>query len=681
MARDADVTELKELYDTAKKLLATITKITEESSRNSDYTSKTEGSYTRMVGLYQDLDAVETRTAKARLKFANERLAIIEREYQEADAARQKELETQAIQLRGLKNRAAAELESHKTTARESNERLKIEDELLKRRKANLQAALDSGLSAEEAAKTAETIYQEQSALADKETGTTLDQAKSAQFLGGKLDSLIRKVDDGNTLAKAAGIALRQMAGAVDGQIKAAVNTISQNQAKANTRLMGTGKTFENLLKQTTTTLAGSNIVKMDTMISNLNSMIDQGIVYNLEQRAFLASISENVSSTFRATAELNRLIRLQQADSTQARMGLSALLNETLAGVFKDSSYMNSMYDTISAAILDTETQLSTSQAVEFEYIVQKWLGSLYSVGASESALNKIAQGINYLGTGNISALTGDSTLNTLLALSAGRANLEYSQILTDGLTSEKTNKLMKSMVEYLKEISAEENKVLKTQYANLFGIGISDLSSFGNLTQTDIDNIFLDTRSAGQLQQKLSDNIKTIYNRMSLITQVQNIKSNLLYGTGLDFANDPISYFLYDLTSMLGDLKVGGTVELNPFGVGISGNIFDLMKEGMAITEPSNSNSYSGYVGGASNSDIEKTTLSDQANKQAENKEVVQQTSTDKTFNDLYEALFGTSDRKYVDVNIVRIGDSPLMDNLPVTVTNIQDISNYDR
>ena len=45
----------------------------------------------------------------------------------------------------------------------------------------------------------------------------------------------------------------------------------------------------------------------------------------------------------------------------------------------------------------------MSANASIEFEYIVQKWLGSLYSLGLSQQTVTQIATGLNALGTGDV--------------------------------------------------------------------------------------------------------------------------------------------------------------------------------------------------------------------------------------------------------------------------------------
>ena len=166
--------------------------------------------------------------------------------------------------------------------------------------------------------------------------------------------------------------------------------------------------------------------------MDNLASMVDQGIVFNVEQRAFLQTISDNIARTFdAANGTLLRLIKIQQADSTAARLGMEAYMTQFLNKLFKNTEYLGSsggggLADSVSSALFEATSQLGVQAGFQLEYAVQKWLGSLSSVGISDTAVNNLATAIGYLGSGNIAALTNDTAMQNLLAISAARANLD---------------------------------------------------------------------------------------------------------------------------------------------------------------------------------------------------------------------------------------------------------------
>jgi len=111
--------------------------------------------------------------------------------------------------------------------------------------------------------------------------------------------------------------------------------------------------------------------------------------------------------------------------------------------------------------------------------------------LGASQNAIQQIATGLGYLGSGNVNALAGNQGLQSLLAISASRAGLDYAELLTSGLNGSDTNRLLEAMVKYLAEIAdtTEQNKVVTSSYGNIFGLALSDIKSFQNMSSSVAD------------------------------------------------------------------------------------------------------------------------------------------------------------------------------------------------
>ena len=64
--------------------------------------------------------------------------------------------------------------------------------------------------------------------------------------------------------------------------------------------------------------------------MKNINKAVESGISYNVAQRAFLETIKDDIAKTFNAfDSTLLQIIRVQQADSTAARLGMEATLNQ----------------------------------------------------------------------------------------------------------------------------------------------------------------------------------------------------------------------------------------------------------------------------------------------------------------------------------------------------------------
>lgn len=346
-----------------------------------------------------------------------------------------------------------------------------------------------------------------------------------------------------------------------------AVNMASEYLGKIDARLQGSGmstdgrSSYGEYISAMTSTFATSPFVKQESLLKNISDIVGQGIAFNVEERALVATLAEKMVTTFDALdASLTRLVRIQGADLTYSSMGSEALLTQFLNTNFKDTSYLNSLYDSVSSAVLDASAQLDYQSAIGFNYAVQKWLGSLYSVGMSESGVSTIAQGLNYLATGNVDALGGNTQLQTLLALSAKNAGLDYASILRTGLNADNTNMLLESMVEYLKGIYGSiDNNVVKSAWSNIAGLNITDLRALSNLSSGEIAAISASNTNFGTSTEEFKRQLGLVQGRTTLAERFSNLGSNAILSFGNSMVNlDNIYPYL---GWMLGD-AIGGTL-----------------------------------------------------------------------------------------------------------------------
>lgn len=485
------------------------------------------------------------------------------------------------------------------------------------------------------------------------------------------------------------------------------IQTYGTYQSKINTRLQGSGNSWNGFfgiggIESKIKNSIGTNpYVKLQAVMDNVVKATEAGIANNVEQRAFLETISENIASTFDAfDANLLRVIRVQQADSTAARLGMEAGLTNFLNNYFKDNSYLNSAFDTVSQNLFEATSQLTAEKAVGVEYQIQKWLGSLYSVGFSDSAVSKISQALGYLGSGNISALSSDSTMQNLMVMAMNKANLSYGDLMSSGLTESTTNSLLKSMVEYLEEIANSDNKIVKSQYAEVFGMTVSDLEAAKNLTSS-IKDIAKSSMNYASSVGELYNQMNQLVSRVSVAGMMQNLYDNFNYSIGTSIASNPVTYALWQITSTIEDLTggiplptfsyIGNMVDLNTtvtnlmragiVGVstlggigsilsgisstfapssmlsklGISGSTAQRTARGKGLNRTSNIiNDVSGstYIGNSSGDDYYNQTLTsanDDVDKTISQKKAE---STDITLNNVHEYLLSVFDPKITEI-----------------------------
>lgn len=381
----------------------------------------------------------------------------------------------------------------------------------------------------------------------------------------------------------------------VSQEMKRAMSSYAKYQSVINTRLQGSGLSWQGTggitgisglggLQNALLTKVGINpYIKNEEMFNNLQKLVEQGIAFNLEQRTFLATISDKVAATFDAfDSNLSRIIRLQQADSTAARLGMEAYMTKFLNNMFSNTEYLNSSFDTVTQNLVEATSQMTTQMAVSFEYTTQKWLGSLASVGLSDSTISSLSEAIGYLATGNVTGMASSSMQN-LIVMAASKAGLDYAEMLTRGISLDETNTLLGSVVSYLQEIGSSTNQVVKNQYAQTFGVSVADLRAALNLNPNDLKKIAGTNLGYGGAITELGWQMLSIQNeRTSLAEKLSNVRDNAMYSVFSNIASNPALYALWEITDMIqgltGGINIPGTMFLD-----LNTTVENLMKLGI--------------------------------------------------------------------------------------------------
>ena len=89
---------------------------------------------------------------------------------------------------------------------------------------------------------------------------------------------------------------------------------------------------------------------------------------------AEIETIKDKIADTFEAAdASLVKLVRIQQADSTAARLGMESALTSFLNNMYETTEYMEQAANSIRANIYEASALMEAEKATEFEYQVQK--------------------------------------------------------------------------------------------------------------------------------------------------------------------------------------------------------------------------------------------------------------------------------------------------------------------
>lgn len=359
--------------------------------------------------------------------------------------------------------------------------------------------------------------------------------------------------------------------------INQGISTYSKYQLGISARLQGyrgnEGDVFSQVEKNLINAVGVTPYFKTETMLNNLQALVEQGIASNIEQRAFLQTAKDGIATTFSANdTALLRIIRLQQSDSTAARLGMEAYLTRYLNNLVENTEYLQSTFDNVENALLEASSQMGASQATEFEYIVQKWLGALTGTGLSEATAHSIAQAVGYLGSGDIGSLS-NSNMQNLLVMSASKAGLNYSDLLTNGLNAYNTNKLLYAMADYMAGMSAGGNNVTKSQLAQTFGVSISDLTAAKQLSSS-FKSIYNNMMSYSGMYGELESQMGKLVQRTAISEMISNVGANAKFSLASSIASNPALNALWQITDMI----QGATNGINIPAVSVMGNMVDL-------------------------------------------------------------------------------------------------------
>ena len=414
----------------------------------------------------------------------------------------------------------------------------------------------------------------------EKKDERAIEKAQNAKNAQAAWLNFLDPSELGDKIGQAVANSVEQVAAQIAESLKKIdenIETFYEYQSVVEARLQGSQNSYKDALNKITKNVGISGLVSQKEVVKKLVDLSDKGVAYNLELRAFLATISDDIAQTFDAfDSNLMRLIRLQQSDTTSARLGMEASLTKLFNQYFADTSYLSDAADSVAQAIIEANSQLTRDMSIEFEYMVQKWLGSLYSLGMDSNTITTIAQGLNYLGTGNVEALNGNESLQSLFAMSASRAGISYADILTGGLDADTTNALLKSMVEYLKSIAnnTDNNQVTKSAYSNVFGFNISDLTAISSLSDQDIKNIYQRSLNYEGAMSELNYQTGQISSRIHLSQKMQTVIDNALMSASTEIADDAITYGTWMVLNIIEDLTGGIAIP----GVSVMGNMVDL-------------------------------------------------------------------------------------------------------
>lgn len=349
-------------------------------------------------------------------------------------------------------------------------------------------------------------------------------------------------------------------------QLNSKIENYVNAQEKMAYGLLGYSRKLSDINSTLNKAFAGNWLVKQESVFNNVSRLLQSGIVYNVEQRGFLQTLSDELGAQFQANnAALTRLVNLQREDSSENRLALEYSLKEFLNQSFENSQYIVNSFQRVSEALIEAQSLMTSQNAVALESTIQKWLGSLESVGMSSGTIGALATAIGQLGSGDVSGLA-QSGIGNLIMMGASQAGLSYADLLTRGVTGEDADKLIKGIVNYIISMGDQSSNVVKSEYAKIFGINVSDIVAARNLAQETT----LDTIEASGLHTDINYLLDNYGSLVPYAQKISNFGDNILTGTANNIAeNNYLLYSLSNLVSGIGADLLDGT-QVFGFNVG---------------------------------------------------------------------------------------------------------------
>lgn len=171
---------------------------------------------------------------------------------------------------------------------------------------------------------------------------------------------------------------------------------------------------------------------------------------------------------------------------------------------------------------------------------------------------------------------------------MSASRAGLNYADILQKGIDKSSLNKLMESMVGYLREIAQGtiDNKVVTSAFSNVFGMSVSDMSAVLNLTDSDIQNIYESQLSQKDMGKSLISGIGRIIKNTHISQLTNNLFDNVVTTASTGIGDNLPMYALYKTADFLQkngiDMNIP-FINVYGFGLDLETSIMQLVKTGV--------------------------------------------------------------------------------------------------
>lgn len=454
--------------------------------------------------------------------------------------------------------------DSQQSTERTAQTKQDI-DEVLSKYKKNKQLAKE--LRAYEAIldnSNLESIYEKKKRL-EKEAEEALHKQRLATLADETKTYKEKMIAAGEEIGSKISSALSTAGSTITKEIDSRLNEYIDKQTSIVAHLTGSNDSLDNVTSSLAK-LSGTGLVQQTAVYNNLSNLVKQGIVSNVEQKAFLQTLADDIDATFSASdGTLVRLINLQKEDLSANRLAIEYSLQEFLNQNYETSTYIQTAFQDVSNSLIEMQSLMTSSTAIKTESVIQSYLGSMFSSGMSDSTISSLANAINALGSGNTSDL--GSGVSNLILMAAARAGLSYSDMITNGLNESSTESLLQAIASYMAELGEYDSNVVKSQLASAFGVTVSDLVAARNFEASD---------PTGEVTSNIYDALLNGFNELvPVAAQISNVMENFMNTMAMSVASDSDYYLNYLITNKVADIAselFGGTsISLKLFGNGV--------------------------------------------------------------------------------------------------------------
>ncbi|MBQ3421455.1 MAG: hypothetical protein IJH34_07255, partial [Romboutsia sp.] len=111
--------------------------------------------------------------------------------------------------------------------------------------------------------------------------------------------------------------------------------------------------------------------------------------------------------------------------------------------------------------------------------------------------------------------------------------------------ITSTDANKILYGIVDYIRSISG--NNVVRAQYAELFGISLTDMKVISDMTASTIKDLTKSAMTYSDTLDELDYQLSQVSSRMHLSEKIDNVMENIMVSTGMKVASNTALYATY--------------------------------------------------------------------------------------------------------------------------------------